>query len=167
MTEPEPVERLPDRLGVDVEPKLAFEVRRQTGYGPVRELVALVGRRAAREHAEELSVGLLVDLPGAAVALAVVEAAGSLVVEPLDPLVDRRVGDAVDVGDIVGGAPAGREQDHVSAHGDAADLVLGHTEELVVLGVGGGADGAVAHGRAGRGPLPTDAPTHTYTLGVR
>lgn len=139
------MERLPHRLGVDVEAQRPLEVLGEPGHGPVREVVALVGRRGV-EHAQELFVGFVVYLRRTPFALAVVQALGSLLVEALDPLVDGGVAHVVDLGDLVGRKAASREQNHVGTHGDAANGVLGHQEELLALFWGGRADGAVTHG---------------------
>lgn len=147
-------ERLAYRLRMHIDVKRSLQVLGQARRRPAREVVAGFGGRRLQE-ALELGLGLLVELGRAPFTqeflrlLAVVKAFRSLFIEALDPLVDGRVADLVNLGDLVGGAAARREQDHVSAHRHASYRLFGHGFELVAFLLAWRAHGAVAHGVLG------------------
>jgi hypothetical protein len=134
------------RVWMDVGSELSFEVSRQSWSGPAAYVVALLGRWCL-QRALSLCLRIGTELARAALTILVIEPRRSLLVKPVDPLVDGHRRNVLDLGNPRGGVAPSRQQNHLGSHRGTADRLADHRFKGLVLLIGGRANRlAVRHG---------------------
>ena len=129
---------------MDVDAELSFEVLCNAGSRPPSRVLPLLGRISFQEPLD-LFPCLFAELARTPFALSVIQAGGTFLIEAVDPLVDGRMRDRVQVRNLRGRTPSIGKQNHVGAHRHPADFLTFHAVEFLKLFIGGLASGSMRH----------------------